>query len=64
MVSNEAAQAAGVAGVLLAPLSYQPLTRAEVLGLYEDVSAVLDVPLCVYDNPATTGFTFDDDLLA
>ncbi|MBS9534098.1 dihydrodipicolinate synthase family protein [Mycobacterium sp. M1] len=61
---TEAVQAAGVAGVLLAPVSYQPLTRAEVLGLYTDVTAELTVPLCVYDNPVTTGFTFDDELLA
>lgn len=61
---TEAVQTVGVAGVLLAPVSYQPLTRAEVLSLYRDVTAALDVPLCVYDNPVTTGFTFDDELLA
>lgn len=60
---TEAAQNAGAAAVLLAPVSYQPLTRAEVFGLYEDVDAALDIPLCIYDNPRTTGFTFDDELL-
>ncbi|MFC7401638.1 dihydrodipicolinate synthase family protein [Citricoccus sp. GCM10030269] len=60
----EDAQSAGVAGVLLAPVSYQPLTDEEVFGLYEDVSAQLSVPLCVYDNPRTTGFTFTDELHA
>lgn len=60
----DAVQAAGAAAVLLAPVSYQPLTRAEVFGLYEDVDAALEVPLCVYGNPRTTGFTFDDELLA
>ncbi|HEU0192119.1 MAG TPA: dihydrodipicolinate synthase family protein [Mycobacterium sp.] len=64
LMLTEQAQEVGAAGVLLAPVSYQPLTRAEVLGLYEDVTAALDVPLCVYDNPVTTGFTFDHDLLA
>lgn len=61
---TEAVQEVGVAGVLLAPVSYQPLTRAEVFNLYRDVTAALDVPLCVYDNPVTTGFAFDDELLA
>ncbi|MDR2256305.1 MAG: dihydrodipicolinate synthase family protein [Arthrobacter sp.] len=57
-------QAAGASGVLLAPVSYQRLTRAEVLGLYRDACAELSVPLCLYDNPGTTGFTFDDELYA
>ncbi|MBZ2199566.1 dihydrodipicolinate synthase family protein [Occultella gossypii] len=55
------AQAAGASAVLLAPVSYQPLTEDEVFGLYEDVSAELSVPLCVYDNPRTTQFTFSDE---
>jgi 4-hydroxy-tetrahydrodipicolinate synthase len=58
------AQAAGAAAVLLAPVSYQALTEDEVYGLYADVSAELSVPLCVYDNPGTTHFTFSDDLHA
>lgn len=60
----EAVQDVGAAAVLLAPVSYQPLTKAEVFGLYEDVTAALEVPLCVYDNPRTTGFAFDDELLS
>ena len=58
------AQAAGASAVLLAPVSYQLLTDDEVLGLYTDVTAELSVPLCVYDNPTTTRFTFSDDLHA
>ncbi|MEU5924377.1 hypothetical protein ABZ817_12070 [Streptomyces antimycoticus] len=53
----EDAQSAGAAGVLLAPVSYQPLTDDEVFGLFEDVTAGLSVPLVVYDNPRTTRFT-------
>lgn len=59
----EDAQNAGVSGVLLAPLSYQKLSADEAFRLYERVTAGLSVPLCVYDNPATTGFHFSDDLL-
>lgn len=58
------AQDAGAAAVLLAPMTYQTLGRDEVYALYADVAAELSVPLVVYDNPATTHFTFDDDLYA
>jgi 4-hydroxy-tetrahydrodipicolinate synthase len=58
------AQAAGAAAVLLAPVSYQPLTEDEVYGLYADVTRELSVPLCVYDNPRTTNFSFTDELHA
>ncbi|MEV5537498.1 dihydrodipicolinate synthase family protein [Saccharopolyspora shandongensis] len=58
----EDAQNAGASAVLLAPVSYQPLTDDEVFGLFEDVSRELSVPLCVYDNPGTTHFTFSDEL--
>lgn len=58
----EDAQNSGAAAVLLAPMTYQPLTDDEVFGLYEDVSANLSVPLVVYDNPATTRVNFSDEL--
>jgi 4-hydroxy-tetrahydrodipicolinate synthase len=60
----EDAQNAGASAVLLAPMTYQPLTDDEVFGLYRDVSANLSVPLVVYDNPGTTHFHFADDLHA
>ena len=58
----EDAQQAGAAGVLLPAMSYQPLTPDDVHGLYEDVTAGIDMPLVVYDNPGTTHVTFSDDL--
>ncbi len=58
------AQRAGAAAVLLAPVSYQKLHDDEVFGLYEAVARELSVPLCVYDNPATTQFSFSDELHA
>ncbi|MFI2413659.1 dihydrodipicolinate synthase family protein [Streptomyces sp. NPDC018947] len=60
----EDAQNAGAAGVLLAPVSYQPLTEEDVFGLFEEVTAHLSVPLVIYDNPGTTHFTFTDELYA
>ncbi|GAA4551921.1 dihydrodipicolinate synthase family protein [Amycolatopsis samaneae] len=58
----EDAQNAGASAVLLSPVSYQTLTDEEVFGLYEDVTKELSVPLCVYENPRTTQFTFSDEL--
>ncbi|AEG44999.1 dihydrodipicolinate synthetase [Isoptericola variabilis 225] len=60
----EDAQQAGAAGVLLPVMQYQPLTETEAYGLFEQVDANLSVPLVVYDNPATTRFSFSDDLYA
>ncbi|WP_067962491.1 dihydrodipicolinate synthase family protein [Nocardiopsis trehalosi] len=60
----EDAQNAGASGVLLAPVSYQPLTDEDVFGLFEEVTAALSVPLVVYDNPRTTHFAFTDELYA
>ena len=59
----EDAQKAGVSGVLLAPLTYQKLSSDEVFRLFERVTTQLSVPLCIYDNAATTGFEFTDELL-
>lgn len=58
----ELAQEAGASAVLFSPMSYQSLTEAEVLSLYTDIAGELSVPLCLYDNPLTTKFTFTDDL--
>lgn len=60
----EDAQQAGAGAVLLAPMSYQPLTADEVFGLYDTVCGVLSVPVLVYDNPVTTRFEFSDELHA
>ena len=62
--SLDDAQTAGVDGVFLSPLSYQPLREEEVLNLYTLISQALSVPLCVYVNAATTRFEFTDNLLA
>lgn len=59
----EDAQKAGVSAVLLAPVSYHALTGEEVFSLFAAVTRELSVPLCVYDNPGATHFTFSDELL-
>lgn len=58
------AEDAGASGLLLAPISYQPLHDDEVFSLFETVCAAVQTPICVYDNPGTTNFTFSDELHA
>jgi 4-hydroxy-tetrahydrodipicolinate synthase len=58
------AQAAGANGLLLAPVSYTPLTSEEVFQHFAAVAATTDLPLCIYNNPSTTHFTFSDELIA
>jgi 4-hydroxy-tetrahydrodipicolinate synthase len=57
------AKAAGADGVLLAPVSYTPLTEEEVFQHFVAVARATDLPLCIYNNPATTHFTFSDALV-
>ena len=57
------ARAAGAAALLMAPVSYTPLTEEEVYQHYRAVAGAADLPLCIYNNPGTTGFTFSDSLL-
>lgn len=66
-VAEELAQGvrkAGADGLLLAPMSYQPLTEEEVFRHFEAVAAAGELPLCIYNNPGTTKFTFSLDLIA
>jgi 4-hydroxy-tetrahydrodipicolinate synthase len=60
----ESAEKAGAAGLLLAPMTYQPLTPDDVFGLYQTVTAHTGLPVIVYDNPGTTHFTFSTELYA
>ena len=59
----EDAQAAGADGLLLAPVSYTPLTQEEAFVHFRTVAGATDLPLCVYNNPGTTHFSFGQDLL-
>ncbi|MDP5307757.1 dihydrodipicolinate synthase family protein [Paracoccus spongiarum] len=57
------AASAGAAGLLLAPVSYTPLTEEEVFQHFAAVAAATGLPLCIYNNPSTTHFTFSQRLL-
>ena len=57
------AKAAGADAGLLAPVSYTPLTEDEVFTHFETVAREAGLPICIYNNPGTTHFTFSDDLI-
>lgn len=61
-LAEDAAQA-GADGLLMAPVSYTPLTQEEAYTHYAAVAAATDLPLCIYNNPSTTHFTFSLALL-
>ncbi|WLS78089.1 dihydrodipicolinate synthase family protein [Erwinia pyri] len=58
------AEEAGADALLLAPVSYTPLTEEEVFQHFVAVSESTSLPLCIYNNPGTTHFTFTPALLA
>ena len=62
LTNVRSAQAAGAAGVLLAPMTYQPLTDNDVFELYRTVTESTELPVILYDNPGTTHFRFTLDL--
>ena len=57
------AEDAGADALLLAPVSYTPLTQDEVYDHIRAVSETTRLPLCIYNNPGTTHFTFGHDLI-
>lgn len=57
------AEDAGADALLLAPVSYTPLTQDEVYDHIRAMSEATQLPLCLYNNPGTTHFTFGHDLI-
>jgi 4-hydroxy-tetrahydrodipicolinate synthase len=57
------AAAEGADALLLAPVSYTPLTDEEVFQHVAMVAGATELPLCVYNNPSTTHFSFSEALL-
>lgn len=64
LTNVRAAEDAGAAAVLLAPMTYQPLTADEVYELFGTVATHTALPIIVYDNPGTTHFNFSTELYA
>ena len=57
------AEAAGADALLLAPVSYAPLTQDEVYQHFVSVSNATGLPIVIYNNPTTTRFQFSLDLI-
>lgn len=57
------AESAGADALLLAPVSYTPLMQEEAYHHFAAVAGATALPLCIYNNPSTTHFTFSDELL-
>lgn len=55
---------AGASAGLLAPVSYTPLMDDEVFEHFATVAASCKLPLCIYNNPGTTHFSFSSELIA
>lgn len=58
------AEDVGCDGIMVLPVSYWPLTPDEVFAHYERVAAAVRIPICVYNNPWTTGVDMKPDFLA
>lgn len=54
----------GADALLVAPVSYTPLTEEEVFAHFAAIAEVCDLLICIYNNPTTTHFTFTPALLA
>lgn len=61
-LASDARSAGAVAG-LLAAVSYTPLTEDEVFEHFAAVARESGLPLCIYDNPGATHFTFTSTLI-
>jgi 4-hydroxy-tetrahydrodipicolinate synthase len=62
LTNAENVEKAGASGLLLAPMTYQPLTEDDVFELFRTVTAHSSLPVIVYDNPGTTHFNFTTEL--
>lgn len=51
-------------GLLLAPVSYTPLTQDEVFAHFAAATTASGLPVCIYNNPSTTHFTFSVELIS
>ena len=58
------AERLGAHGLLLAPVSYAPLTQDEVFAHVDATATGTALPICIYNNPSTTHFSFSPELVS
>ncbi|MBL0840988.1 dihydrodipicolinate synthase family protein [Pseudomonas mediterranea] len=57
------AQAKGADAVMVLPASYWKLSEAEILAHYQTIGASIDLPIMLYNNPATSGIDMSVELI-
>ncbi|MGX9569206.1 dihydrodipicolinate synthase family protein [Pseudomonas sp. CFBP 5748] len=57
------AQAQGADAVMVLPASYWKLSEAEILAHYQAIGASIDLPIMLYNNPATSGIDMSVELI-
>lgn len=57
------AQQAGADAAMILPISYWKLTEREIVQHYTAVAAAIDIPIMVYNNPATSGIDISPEVL-
>jgi len=58
------AEDVGADGVIVVPITYWPLTDEEIYDHYRRIATSIKIPVCVYNNPGTTGVDMKPPLLA
>ncbi|MDF2825050.1 MAG: dihydrodipicolinate synthetase [Mycobacterium sp.] len=57
------AQQVGADALMILPISYWKLSDREIVTHYASVAAAVDLPIMVYNNPATSGIDMSPELL-
>ncbi|MEH3131997.1 MAG: dihydrodipicolinate synthase family protein [Mycolicibacterium neoaurum] len=57
------AHQAGADALMILPVSYWKLSEREIIAHYEAVAGAVDLPIMVYNNPATSGIDMSPELL-
>ncbi|MDU9028363.1 dihydrodipicolinate synthase family protein [Pseudomonas mediterranea] len=57
------AQAKGADSVMVLPAAYWKLSEAEILAHYQAIGASIDLPIMLYNNPATSGIDMSVELI-
>jgi 4-hydroxy-tetrahydrodipicolinate synthase len=60
---SKIAEQNGAQGIIANAFAYVPLNSQELKSYFLDIAEASSLPLCVYDNPLTTGQTLSDELI-
>lgn len=58
------AQQAGSDAVMVLPMAYWKLSEREIYRHYSQIASAIDVPIMVYNNPATSGIDMSPEFIA